>query len=186
MSLSQIQMFIDMGRLSVPSTPKLITIQDLLDAGVINRVAKDGVKLLAEKHNYPLRLPIHLEVNKASSSAIEKVESAGGTVTCMYLNRLARQAMVRPYSFRKNLLPRRARPAPKDMAYYLDDSKRGYLSPLVQTRNRALFGGHVTSEQQLREEHARTVLGMDKEQYHQVVQLSEEVRMDPEHYFKQA
>jgi hypothetical protein len=178
-------MFIDMGRLAIPSTPKLITIQDLLEVGLIGRVAKHGVKLLADKHNYPLRTPIHIEVNKASSSAIEKVEAAGGTVTSIYLNRLARRAMVRPYSFKKTLLPRRARPTPKDMAYYLDDSKRGYLSPYVQIRNRRLFGGQVTSEQRLREEHARTTLDMDKEQYQQVVQLSEEVCMDPEHYFKQ-
>jgi hypothetical protein len=44
------------------------------------------------------------------------------------------------------LLPRRARPPPKLMPLYLDYDRRGYLSPEVQLRNRALFGGRVTSE----------------------------------------
>jgi len=44
------------------------------------------------------------------------------------------------------ILPRRARPPPKLMPFYLDYDRRGYLSPEVQLRNRALFGGRVTSE----------------------------------------
>jgi large subunit ribosomal protein L15 len=90
-----------------------------------------------------------LEVAKASKSAIEAVEKAGGTVTCVHFNQLALRALMKPHRF--ELLPRRARPPPKLMDYYLDGSVRGYLSPEVQERNMKLFGT-VTSEAPLREE----------------------------------
>lgn len=86
----------------------------------------------------------------ASAEAISAVESAGGTVTCVHLNKLALRALMKPYKF--ELLPRRARPPPKEMSYYLDRTKNGYLSPEIQIRNLKLFGT-VTSEKKYREEH---------------------------------
>lgn len=88
----------------------------------------------------------------ASESAIEAVEQVGGTVTSVFLNDLALRALIKPFKF--ELLPRRARPPPKLVNYYLDRTKSGYLSPEVQIRNLKLFGS-VTSEKKYREEHER-------------------------------
>jgi len=78
------------------------------------------------------------------------VESVGGTVTCAHFNTLALRALLKPQKF--ELLPRRARPPPKLMNYYLDKTKAGYLSPEIQIRNMKMFG-YVTSEEKLREQH---------------------------------
>ena len=86
----------------------------------------------------------------ASASAIKMVEDAGGTVTCVHFNDLAIRALMKPYKF--ELLPRRARPPPKIMNYYLDVTKAGYLSPEIQIRNLKLFG-YITSEEKLMKEH---------------------------------
>lgn len=91
-----------------------------------------------------------MEVSFASEEAIKAVEKAGGTVTCVHFNRLALRALIKPLKF--DLLPKRARPSPKIMDYYLDRTKCGYLSPEIQTRNLAMFG-FVTTEDQMREEH---------------------------------
>lgn len=99
-----------------------------------------------------MKTTLHLEVSRASEAAIEAVEKAGGTVTCVHLNALALRALVKPYKF--DILPNRARPSPKLMQYYLDTKKAGYLSPEIQQRNLKLFGT-ITSEQGLREEHAK-------------------------------
>ncbi|CAM9540801.1 unnamed protein product [Chrysoparadoxa australica] len=82
-------------------------------------------------------------VSSASKSAIAEVEGKGGTVTCSYFNRLALRAHMKPHKF--EVMPMRARPPPRVMPYFLDYSRRGYLSPEVQLRNRKLFG-RVTSE----------------------------------------
>lgn len=105
--------------------------------------------------------PLHLEVSSASEGAIAAVEKAGGTVTCVHFNALALRALVRPLKF--ELLPRRARPNPKRMQYYLDVNKAGYLSPEVQIRNLNLFGA-VTSEKELRAEHDK-YMDVRREEY---------------------
>lgn len=156
------------GRLVVKPNA-LVTVRDLMECGIISN-AREGVKILAHVRNcverkvllyLPVCLiyiqgkerfdkPIHLEVSSASSSAIGAVEAAGGTITCAHFNRLALRALLKPYKF--DMLPRRARPQPKQMAYYMDHTKCGYLSPEVQVRNLELFG-HVTSEAAMRKEH---------------------------------
>lgn len=101
-----------------------------------------------------VHMPVHVEVTRASQAAIEAIEKAGGTVTCAHFNRLALRALLKPHKFDTEL-PRRARPPPKLMPFYLDYDRRGYLSPEVQMRNKQLFG-HVTSEETLSEEHKKT------------------------------
>jgi large subunit ribosomal protein L15 len=86
----------------------------------------------------------------ASKGAIEAVEAAGGTVTSVHLNALALRALIKPYKF--ELLPKRARPPPKLMGFYLDHTRAGYLSPEIQLRNLKLFGA-ITSEDRYRKEH---------------------------------
>jgi hypothetical protein len=141
---------IDTNRLK-PEPNSMITMRDLLHVGLINKIG-DGVKLLAERRGSVLKTPIHLEVSQSSRKAIETIEATGGTVTCTHFNTLAVRALAFPYKF--DILPRRSRPPPKLMPYYLDKTKSGYLSPEVQTRNLELFGS-VTSESRYREEHLR-------------------------------
>jgi large subunit ribosomal protein L15 len=146
-NLHKIQEFIDMGRL-VPKPDSFITMRNLVDCGMITQ-AQDGIKILA-KNKEELRTPIHLEVSCASTAAIQAVEAAGGTVTAVHFNTLALRALLKPTNF--DILPRRARPPPKIMPFYLDEAKAGYLSPSIQLRNLELFG-QVTSEETCRKEH---------------------------------
>ena len=148
-NLDRIQQWIDMGRL-IPKSTTWITMRDLLASGIVSNV-KDGIKILARGKNN-LKVPIHLEVSQASEEAIKAVESIGGTITCTHFNTLALRALIKPYKF--DILPRRARPPPTIMNYYLDHTKSGYLSPEIQIRNLKLFGA-VTSEDLLRLEHDR-------------------------------
>lgn len=146
-NLNTLQEFVDKGKLT-PKPNGLITIRDLVTSGIITN-PRDGVILLA-KGKETLKSPLHLEVSRASEGAIQAVEKAGGTVTCVHFNTLALRALVKPYKF--DILPMRARPTPKLMQYYLNVNKAGYLSPEIQQRNLKLFG-YTTSEQALREEH---------------------------------
>ncbi|CAM9692226.1 unnamed protein product [Scytosiphon promiscuus] len=86
--------------------------------------------------------PMHLEVSRASAGAIEAIEAQGGTVTCAHFNRLALRALLKPEKFEQ--LPRRARPPPRLMPFYLDHGRRGYLAPEIQMRNLDLFGAATT------------------------------------------
>ncbi|CAM9549256.1 unnamed protein product, partial [Ectocarpus fasciculatus] len=140
-NVGQIQEWIDLGRL-VPKEKDFVTTRDLVVSGVIKN-PEDGVKILGKGKEF-VRTPIHLEVSMASAEAIRAIESVGGTVTCVHLNKLALRALVKPFKF--ELLPRRARPPPKLVNYYLDRTKNGYLSPEIQIRNLKMFGT-VTSEQ---------------------------------------
>jgi len=149
LNLDSIQQWIDMGRLQ-PKKDTWITMRDLLASGIISNV-RDGIKILA-RGKTQFKTPIHLEVSQASEEAIKAVEAVGGTITCTHFNKLALRALIKPYKF--DILPRRARPPPTVMNYYLDCTKCGYLSPEIQLRNLKLFGT-VTSEDQLRLEHDR-------------------------------
>ena len=148
-TIKKIQDFIDMGRLKYHPN-RMLTTRDLLYAGLISKVG-DGIKLLA-KNKLRFNTPIHFEVSQASLEAIKRIEEVGGTVTCVHLNELAIRAITKPLKF--ELLPRRARPPPRLMDYYLDATKCGFLSPEIQQRNMALFG-EVTSEERYRREHTR-------------------------------
>ncbi len=149
MNLDKLQHFITLGRI-VPKQNSFVTIRDLLVSGIITNVS-DGIKILANGKE-EFKTPIHLEVSMASEEAIKSVEAAGGTITCTYFNPLALRAVTKPYKF--FILPRRARPPPKLMPFYLDRSKCGYLSPEIQTRNLKLFGT-VTSEEMYKAEHTK-------------------------------
>ena len=147
--LNTLQDLIDTKKL-VPDTSKFTTIRDFMVSGVISNF-KEGVHLLGSSFNgTKLTTPLHLEVNKASKEAIKAVEEAGGTVTCVHLTPLSLRALVKPYKF--DILPRRSRPPPRLMAYYLDSTNCGYLSPAIQKRNLELFGA-PTSEEYYQKEH---------------------------------
>lgn len=80
-----------------------------------------------------LTTPVTIEVSRASDKAIRRIEEVGGTVTSVYHSPLALRALLKPHKF--DFLPKAPRPKPKQMKYYVDDSKRGYLSRHVQLRD---------------------------------------------------
>jgi len=106
--------------------------RDLYNIGITGKRIKHGVKLLGAGE---LKVPITIEVTRASAEAISKVEKIGGTVITAYYNELGLQALLKPESFPKRgrLLPLRSRPTAKDAKYYLDwENHRGYLSQEAQ------------------------------------------------------
>lgn len=133
-NLGTIQDYVTMGRLKFDYGEEVITLKDLVDAGIVTGNIKHGVKLLAkgaERFNTPLKL----HVSRASTQAIEAVERAGGEVTTVHYNRLALRALLKPEKF-NGVQPKFARPPPKLMPYYLNWNKnRGYLSPQAQMRD---------------------------------------------------
>lgn len=159
-NVGTIQNYVTMGRLRPERSDGVITMRDMVRAGMFpNSSVKNGVKLLGGGKE-TLKDKLHIEVPWASASAVEAIESRGGFVTTVHYNRLAMRAHLKPHKFPlkpetmlaqentgedgdgaagaeadvedMHLLPRRARPPPKHMPYYTDYDKRGYLNPMVQ------------------------------------------------------
>lgn len=84
-NLDRIQEWINQGRID-PSQP--ITVRELAKSRCIHGV-KDGVKLLARGGQSALTQPINIVVSRASASAIEAVEAAGGSITTRFYTRHA-------------------------------------------------------------------------------------------------
>ncbi|MGV7029444.1 50S ribosomal protein L15 [Methylobacterium symbioticum] len=76
-NLGRVQQAVDAGRLDA-SAP--VTVEALVAAGILSR-PRDGVKLLGVGE---LTAKLTFEVTRASKSAVEAVEKAGGTVTVVY------------------------------------------------------------------------------------------------------
>ena len=76
-NLGRIQEAVDAGKLDKAAT---VTVQSLVDAGIIAR-PRDGVKLLGVGE---LTAKLSFEVTRASKSAVEAVEKAGGSVSTVY------------------------------------------------------------------------------------------------------
>lgn len=150
-NLDRVQSWIDQGRLD-PTQP--ITMKELADSRCLHGV-KDGVKLLG-RGGSQLKTPINILVSRASTSAIEAVEAAGGKVTTRFYTKPAIRRLLRgesessfeplavtgsakanspilaaasasPFSFR---LPDPT--SRKDIEYYRDPAHRGYLSHLLK------------------------------------------------------
>lgn len=150
LNLNRIQSWIDQGRLD-PLQP--ITVKELAKSRCLHGV-KDGVKLLARGKD-DLKTPINILVSRASTSAIEAIEAAGGTVTTRFYtkasikrvlkgeceNSFVPLAMTGPLVEAESSILAQARPfsyrlpdptSRKDMEYYRDPAHRGYLSHLVE------------------------------------------------------
>ena len=129
-NLGTLQDYVDMGRLDPKKQP--LTLKDLVDAGITKHNSiEHGVKLLA-RGSERITTPLVLEVSRASQAAIAAMESIGGEVTTIHLNRLALRALLKPHKF--ELLPKRAGPPPRLLTYYRSFKNRGYLSPQVQMK----------------------------------------------------
>lgn len=150
-NLDRIQSWIDQGRLD-PTKP--ITLKELVDSRCLHGI-KDGVKLLARGKDV-LKTPINILVSRASATAIEAIEAAGGKVTTRFYTKhsirrllkgesessfvpleykpwtpdspiIAEALSAKPFSYR---LPDPT--SRKDLEYYRDSAHRGYLSHLVE------------------------------------------------------
>lgn len=156
-NLNRIQDWINQKRLD-PAQP--ITLRELNRSRCTHGL-KDGVKLLA-RGKEELTSPIHIIVSRASAEAIAAVEKLGGTVTTRYytkfaIGKISAGEMDPVHSLQSRILmspaseegaeaaqlamseeKRKYRfrlPDPtkrKDLEYYRDAAKRGYLSHMVQ------------------------------------------------------
>jgi len=88
-NIGRIQLAVDAGKLDAAKT---ITVEALLDAGVIRRV-NDGVRLLGKGE---LTGKVTLEITGASKGAVAAVEKAGGSVTIVELARAAIEVSDKP------------------------------------------------------------------------------------------
>lgn len=79
-NIGRIQLALDAGKLDAKKT---ITVDALLDAGVIRRL-NDGVRLLG---NGELKGKVTIEVTGASKGAVAAVEKAGGSVSIVALEK---------------------------------------------------------------------------------------------------
>ena len=162
-NLDRIQDWINQGRIDAS---KPITLKELVKSRAIHGI-KDGVKLLARGATV-LSTPINVVVSRASASAIEAVEKLGGTVVTRYYTKHAIRRILQgktdPYVSMKwdaEAIPLPAGmgadpvekvkgngfqyrlPDPssrKDLEYYRDPAKRGYLShTLAEGEGPSLF-----------------------------------------------
>ncbi|KAJ2131981.1 YmL10 [Coemansia sp. RSA 1807] len=121
LNLDKIQHWINTGRLDAS---KPITLKSIYDANLVK--FKDGVSLLGRGSGY-LQVPITIEVTRASKEAIKRVEELGGRVVCVYHNKLALRALLKPEKFA--ILPKSAMPMTAKMRrMYEDKERRGFLA----------------------------------------------------------
>ena len=84
-----------------------------------------GVKLLSTGAE-DFDIPVTIEVQRASRSAIAAVEAAGGSIECKYYNKLGLRALLTPEKF-KTGIPRLPMPKPKLRTWYENPDNRGVL-----------------------------------------------------------
>ncbi|KAK8856610.1 ribosomal protein L15 [Apiospora arundinis] len=148
-NLDKLQDWIDAGRID---PTQQITPKELIQSNLIGSI-KDGIKLLGRGAEV-LKQPIDIIVSRASSSAIDAVEKAGGKIVTRYYTKQSIKRLVQGKSMNTDLpLPYGAEhvqpvleqvrkagffyrlPDPTsrwDVEYYRDPAHRGYLSHKLQ------------------------------------------------------
>ncbi|TPX37606.1 hypothetical protein SmJEL517_g00635 [Synchytrium microbalum] len=121
--LDKLQHWIDTGRIDPTSQ---ITIKELYQSRLIGGM-KDGVVLLANGAE-TLTSKINIQVSRASKQAIESVESLGGKITCVYLDKVSLHAARHPskYFIAPSLVP--IPKTERDVARYASATYRGYIA----------------------------------------------------------
>ncbi|KAI1444939.1 hypothetical protein F5Y02DRAFT_408681 [Annulohypoxylon stygium] len=144
-NLDKLQEWIDAGRIDAT---KQITPKEIIQSNLVGTI-KDGVKLLARGAD-SLKQPIDIIVSRASASAIDAVEKAGGKIMTRYYTKQTIRRLVEGKTFhtdkplpvgpehvepvlqevrRKGFAFRLADPTSRwDIEYYRDPAHRGYLS----------------------------------------------------------
>ncbi|KAG0663329.1 YmL10 [Monosporozyma unispora] len=116
------------GRLDLQEGETL-TMKKMKDSGLISGSIKDGVKLLA-RGQFIYNLPWSIEATQASKKAVAAIEKAGGSFVAKYFTPLSLTAHLYPEWFlkKRGWVPLPARPTKrKDIEYYSDPEKKGYL-----------------------------------------------------------
>ncbi|KAJ3382769.1 YmL10 [Lobulomyces angularis] len=123
-SLDQLQFWINKKKLN---TEKLITVKVLYRNKLVRNV-KNGIYLDDRGSKY-FTSKINIEVQEATTEAIEKIESLGGKIETKYYSKRELKATLHPGQFA--ILPTRPQLPQewKDLRLYVDPHKRGYLAP---------------------------------------------------------
>ncbi|CUM62697.1 uncharacterized protein PRCAT00000253001 [Priceomyces carsonii] len=127
-NLDRIQDFWNAGRIPLEEGGNL-TMKVMKDCGIISGSVKDGVKILGNGKDI-YTVPLNIESSKASIGAILSIERSGYKFTAKYFTKLGLKAHIDPNYFylKKGYLPLSARPTHRrDVEYYSDPEKRGYL-----------------------------------------------------------
>lgn len=138
-NLERIQDLWDHGRIPL-AVGETLTIKVMRDCGLLTGTLKDGVKLLGNGSE-EYSVPLNVEASRATTSVINTIRKLGYTFTSVYHTKLGLQAHVDPDRFllKKGYVPLQARPTHKrDIAYYSDPAKGGYL-----LKDRSLLLDHV-------------------------------------------
>jgi large subunit ribosomal protein L15 len=149
LSLDTLQHWIDTKRLD-PSKP--ITIKELAKSGIAGKF-KDGVKLDERVFYFWLKgsrfftAKVDLQCNQATQGAIEAIERNGGKFTSIYCDKKRLDSLLHPEKYLSVpdfILP----PTKRLIAYYSDPVFRGYLVPLLETKepNDPNILGHILRE----------------------------------------
>eukprot|EP01137_Pigoraptor_chileana_P020385 Opistho-2@82676 len=94
-------------------------------AGLVSKNIKHGVKLLGDGSLF-FKTPLNIVVSRASQSAIDAIERAGGRITCQYYGRVGLRALLKPEKFA--ILPKLPVPAKHKLrVFYSDPKNRGNL-----------------------------------------------------------
>jgi len=130
------------------------------------RSIRHGVTLY-NTNDYPFPYKVHVEVMGADQSSIDMIKAVGGSVTIVYMNRIALRQHLKPSAY--EVLPKTARPG-LGMVSYLEKYKRKgalvrYVKPLwlieeerrLQTELRELRSeeGNVIAEKLAQKNDAR-------------------------------
>lgn len=135
-NIKKILEFYDQGRLgNQPLTYNVATgewlkrldIKMLYDCQLISRLF-GGVELIADSPDDLVNAGVKfdIEVSRASETAIEAVEKAGGRIMTTYFTHRALRALVFPHKY--PIFPRTSRPSYTYKKYYVEYKNRGYLS----------------------------------------------------------
>ncbi|KAK3313336.1 hypothetical protein B0H66DRAFT_577398 [Apodospora peruviana] len=151
LNLDKLQQWIDAGRIDAT---KPLTPRELIKSGVMGGSIKDGIKLLA-RGKETFKHPIDISVSRASATAIEAIEAAGGKIVTRFYTREALKRLVKGESTHTDApLPigaehvdavlQKTRTASKhfyrlpdptsrwEIEYYRDPAHRGYLSHMLK------------------------------------------------------
>ncbi|GAV47285.1 hypothetical protein ZYGR_0H01260 [Zygosaccharomyces rouxii] len=128
LNLQRIQWFHDCGRLNL-EPGEVLDMKKMKDLGLVTGPIKHGIKILGNgKTNF--NVPIKIEASKATPDAIQAIEKVGGEFTSRYFSQFGLRAHLVPHWFleKRGRIPLQARPTKrKDIEYYSDESRRGYL-----------------------------------------------------------
>ncbi|CAJ2506796.1 Uu.00g079820.m01.CDS01 [Anthostomella pinea] len=148
-NLDKLQEWIDTGRIDAT---KQITPKELIQSKLVGTV-KDGIKLLARGAD-GLKQPVDIIVSRASASAIDAVEKAGGKIITRYYTKQSIKRLVLGKSVNSDVPlptgPEHVEPVLEavrqkaftyrlpdptsrwDIEYYRDPAHRGYMSHTLQ------------------------------------------------------